>query len=296
MIILLGASGYVGRAIAGALRDANVPFAGHGRSTVDLANTDAIEAMLKETEADFVINCAGFTGKPNVDVCEVRKTESLDGNAVLPGRIRQACERVGIPFGHVSSGCIFTGSRPDGSGFNEQDPPNFSFRTNNCSFYSGTKALGEELLADCDSCYVWRLRIPFNQVDSPRNYLTKLMSYPRLLQATNSLTQLDEFARVCVQSWQNRIPFGTYNVVNSGSITTQQVTELIRDHLAPERTFDFFDSTEEFMQLAAVAPRSNCILDNSKLLATGIEMSTVEDAIVGALTNWQPQQSVAAQV
>ncbi len=41
---------------------------------------------------------------------------------------------------------------PDGGGFREDDAPNFSFRTNHCSFYSGTKALGEEVLAGAADC------------------------------------------------------------------------------------------------------------------------------------------------
>ena len=65
--------------------------------------------------------------KPNVDACEVHKAECLAGNAVLPGTIAQACEAANVPWGHVSSGCIYTGSRPDGSGFTEEDAPNFSF-------------------------------------------------------------------------------------------------------------------------------------------------------------------------
>ena len=89
----------------------------------------------------------GIRAKPNVDACEMHKAECLAGNAVLPGTIAQACEAANVPWGHVSSGCIYTGSRPDGSGFTEEDAPNFSFRQNNCSFYSGTKALGEEVLA-----------------------------------------------------------------------------------------------------------------------------------------------------
>ncbi len=84
---------------------------------------------------------------------------------------------------------FFTGTRPDGRGFTENDSPNFSFRTNNCSFYSGTKALGEECLQDAENTYIWRLRIPFNHVDSPRNYLSKLLNYAWLLmQLTQSHT------------------------------------------------------------------------------------------------------------
>jgi dTDP-4-dehydrorhamnose reductase len=83
---------------------------------------------------------------PNVDACESAKYESLHGNAVLPGIIREVCEDLKIPWGHVSSGCIYSGRRADGEGWTEDDEPNFSFRSPPCSFYSGTKALGEEVL------------------------------------------------------------------------------------------------------------------------------------------------------
>ncbi|KAA5546121.1 sugar nucleotide-binding protein [Roseiconus nitratireducens] len=287
MIILLGASGFIGQAIADALRDADLEFAPLGRRDVDHGDVDALANAIAAHDATFLINSAGYTGKPNVDACEIHKTECLDGNATLPGRIRMACQRAGIAFGHVSSGCIYAGSRPDGSGFTELDPPNFCFRTDNCSFYSGCKALGEELLADCDSCYIWRLRIPFNEVDSTRNYLSKVMRYERLLDATNSLSHLGEFASACVQSWQRRIPFGTYNVVNTGSITTRRVTELIQENLPGERRFDFFDNEAEFMRLAAATPRSNCVLDNTKIRQTGIELSTVEEALIDSLQQWR---------
>src|SRR5690606_40565623 len=123
------------------------------------------------------------------------------GNAVLPGRTAVACAAAGVPGGHVSSGCIFSGSRPDGSGFREDDAPNFSFRSPPCSFYSGSKALGEEVLQGEGNLYIWRLRIPFNEVDNPRNYLTKLQRYSTLLEATNSISQLDEFCAATFACW-----------------------------------------------------------------------------------------------
>ena len=55
---------------------------------------------------------------------------------------------------------------------------------------------------------VWRLRIPFDSVDNPRNYLTKLMRYPRLLEATNSISQLDEFAAATLACWKSGCPSG----------------------------------------------------------------------------------------
>ena len=190
-------------------------------------------------------------------------------------------------MGACLSGCIFTGRRTDGGGFRETDPANFSFRTNNCSFYSGTKALGEEILQGAGDCFIWRLRIPFNEVDSPRNYLTKVMRYERLLEAENSLSQLDEFVRASWECWEKRVPFGIYNVTNPGSITTHEVVDLIKASGVSNKRFEFFTDEVDFMEKAAKTPRSNCVLDSSKLLASGIVMSGVHDAVARALKNWK---------
>jgi dTDP-4-dehydrorhamnose reductase len=252
-----------------------------------------LRELIKEVQPEFVLNSAGYTGKPNVDACEIHKVECLEGNAVFPGLVQQVCAENKIPWGHVSSGCIFTGSRPDGSGFREEDAANFSFRQNNCSFYSGTKALGEEILKDAPDCYIWRLRIPFDHIDNSRNYLSKVMNYARLLEARNSLSQLDDFVRATWETWSRRLPFGIYNVTNPGSITTHEVVEMIQKSTLGKRLaakgkkFDFFASEEEFMKLAAKTPRSNCVLDSSKIAKAGIKMEEVHDAVEQALVKWE---------
>ncbi len=286
MVILLGGSGYVGLAYQKLFAQLGVPFRNLARKQVDYTNTHQLAELLAESRAEFLVNAAGYTGKPNVDACESDKTACLFGNAVLPGRIQEACERAGVPWGHVSSGCIYSGERPGGGGFREDDAPNFSFRTNHCSFYSGTKALGEEVLAGAKDCFIWRLRIPFNEVDSPRNYLTKVMSYARLLEAANSLSHLDEFVRATFECWQKRVPFGTYNVTNPGHVTTREVVDLIRQSGVSTKDFQFFSDEDEFMRLAAKTPRSNCVLDTAKLRAAGVEMTEVHDAVARALQEW----------
>jgi dTDP-4-dehydrorhamnose reductase len=288
MILLLGGSGYVGQAFQHFLRNQGIAFISLSRSSVDYTRREILLSTLRSGKPDFLINCAGYTGKPNVDACEDDKAACLFGNAVLPGIIAEACRETGTPWGQVSSGCIYNQRRADGDGFTETDAPNFSFRTNNCSFYSGTKALGEEILAGDDNCYVWRLRIPFNEVDSPRNYLTKLMRYDRLLKAENSLSQLDEFVRACWECWARRVPTGVYNMTNPGHVTTEEVVDLIRRSGVCKKTFSFFDDESEFMQKAARTPRSNCVLDTSKLAATGIRMTEVHESVEQALKNWRP--------
>jgi 3,5-epimerase/4-reductase len=287
MIYLLGGSGYVGHAYQALLKRQGIPFRNLRRAEVDYTRPGVLLESLLRDKPEFLINAAGYTGKPNVDACEIHKAECLLGNAVLPGIIAQACEGAGVPWGHVSSGCIYTGDGPGERGFTEADAPNFTFRTNNCSFYSGTKGLGEEVLSGRPNHFVWRLRIPFDGVDNPRNYLTKLMRYPRLLEATNSISQLDEFVAATLECWTKRVPFGTYNVTNPGKVTTHEVVDLIRASGVCPKEFSFFASEAEFMRVAAKTPRSNCVLDSSKLAGVGITLTPVREAIQRDLRTWR---------
>lgn len=292
MILLLGGSGYVGSAFREELERRGIAYRSISRSRVNYTQRENLSNLVSETKPTFLINCAGYTGKPNVDACEIHKSECLDGNAVLPGTIREVCEHHNLKWGHVSSGCIFTGRRSDGGGFTEADSPNFCFRTNNCSWYSGCKALGEEVLVDCQDCYIWRLRIPFNNQNSSRNYISKILNYSRLLDAENSISHLNDFTQACLDCWELRIPFGIYNVTNTGSVTTRRVVELLREKLNIERPFSFFESEREFMQIAAKTPRSNCVMDNSKIRNAGVRIRDVEEALQDSLTTWNDNTSV----
>jgi dTDP-4-dehydrorhamnose reductase len=287
MIYLLGGSGYVGQAYQALLTRKGLPFRNLRRADLDYTNGEVLRAALLRDKPEFLINAAGYTGKPNVDACELHRHDCLFGNGVLPGIIADACAAAKVPWGHVSSGCIYTGARPDGRGFTETDTPNFTFRTNNCSFYSGTKALGEEVLAGKPDVYIWRLRIPFDNIDNPRNYLTKLLRYNRLLEATNSISQLEEFCAATFACWEKRVPFGIYNVTNPGHVTTREVVDLIKQSGVSHKEFSFFSDEGEFMQVAAKTPRSNCIMDSSKLAGVGIKMTEVREAVSRDLRRWQ---------
>jgi len=292
MYVVLGATGYLGSYFVSHLKNKGEEVRGLSRTEVDYTDLDNLLTFLRSTKPKFLINAAGYTGKPNVDACESDKAECLFGNAVLPGRIRSACEEVGVPWGHVSSGCIYSGRKSDGGGWMEEDEPNFSFRNGPCSFYSGSKALGEEVLVGAENCYIWRLRIPFNHESSPRNYLQKLLNYASLLEAENSISHLGEYVKSCVDTFTKKCEPGIYNLTNTGSITTRQVVEWMKEEGVTEREFNFFESEEAFMNKAAITPRSNCVMSTTKSENCGISLRPVEEAVRDSLRKMRMQVSV----
>jgi dTDP-4-dehydrorhamnose reductase len=106
MIVLLGASGFVGSAFRKQLDADGEEVQCLSRKSVDYTCFDVLYNYLKKTRPEFLVNAAGYTGKPNVDACELDPAETVLGNAVLPATISHACSVAGVPWGHVSSGCI----------------------------------------------------------------------------------------------------------------------------------------------------------------------------------------------
>jgi len=48
----------------------------------------------------------------------------------------------------------------------------------------------------------------------------------------------------------------------------------------------FFSSEKEFMDAAAKTPRSNCVLDSSKLAGVGIRLTPASEAVERDLRAW----------
>ena len=78
------------------------------------AELHAVRPLLDFLHANkpaFLINAAGYTGKPNVDACEIARADTLQATRSCPQTIAHACAAAGIPWGHVSSGCIYSGAK-----------------------------------------------------------------------------------------------------------------------------------------------------------------------------------------
>jgi dTDP-4-dehydrorhamnose reductase len=397
MVLLLGASNYAGQAFARALRRRKDAFIPLSRSAFDYARFEFLLDYVRKVKPELLINAAGTPEIPGQEVPESERMDVLETNTLLPQTIARVCEITNTPWGHVSSGSIYSGARiidnghsrieedlglpatrrlfathPDlFRGFSESDEPNFSFKAAPCTFYSGTKALAEEALST-DKAYLWRLRLPFSEQDDPSNFLSQLLSAltaspatglslgnsphlgplpqemetprghddsdtptsldprsttslsPRkraggrgspgvrdfkdplarvgarepsssdiLHDAINSLSQVDECVSACLELWDRRAPYGIYNVVNPGAICTQDIIQRIQRILRPARQLQLL-VYESDTQVAVERPlRSDCILDSSKLLNTGIKLRPIEEAIDKALRHWQSSSSSA---
>jgi UDP-glucose 4,6-dehydratase len=288
MYIVLGKNGYIAEAIIKELKERGLNYLALSRSDVDYTDFKTFSSYAYIHQNDWkkpfknstIINCAGYVGKPNVDACESNKGDTIMGNIILPTNLANFCTTNHSTLVQISSGCIYNGYSKK---FSEKDEANFDFQ--NGSFYSGTKALCEKMILKHNPrSYIFRLRIPFDEHESPRNYLTKLLSYDKLLNAENSLSHRGDFAKYVIELLEQKVPHGIYNITNKGSTDTKSVVDLIKKHSPIDKDFEFFDSLESFSEIIKT-PRSNCVLNTSKL-ENYIKVRHVEDALVESISSY----------
>ena len=314
-VILLGASGYIGQAFARELQKRGHPVAGLARKQVDYTRFDALLRFLRDARPGFVINAAGYTGKPNVDACETARAETLNGNMLLPQTIAQACDAAGVPWGHVSSGCIYSGGKVMEGG---------ALRAEKDLMQPGLRAFAEQSRKKSAGSRRRIRRISrsairpaaftaarrrsrrrpspawakatsggcaFRSTSSTARGITSAKSSDTRRCTTTSIPSptARTSAAACIELWERSAPFGIYNVTNPGFVTMRHVVRSIERILKPHRSFEFWESDEEFYRVAARTPRSNCVLDVSKLLSAGVRIRPVEEALEDSLRNWKPE-------
>jgi dTDP-4-dehydrorhamnose reductase len=259
-ILILG-KGYIGAELSKTLSENNnVLF--KNKTELNYADQNELTKFILVNDITIVINCFGFTGRPNVDEAESKKDICWDLNVVTPLQIVNTCNKIGVKYIHISSGCIYSGYSRD---FTEEDVPNFGM-FDESSFYSKSKHVFETLSRYNDLKIV-RIRMPIcYDITNPRNYLSKIMKYPNLIDMTNSKTFIPDlcgFVNALIDSELSWNGQDIYNVVNPIPLTTHDVISLLNK--GNEGAWNKLDPHWITMsELDTVAPRSNCVLDNTK--------------------------------
>ena len=157
----------------------------------------------------------------------------------------------------------------------ETDPPLRGW-DGYCGTYVGCKLLAEKLVFEYPKTYVLRLRLPFDNLDHPRNYLSKIAAFPTIFDHTNSLTHRGDFAKAALDLVELRAPYGIYNCVNPGQLSARQM-------IIGMQVRSIIDRCPEIEENP---PVSGTRLSTTKLISVGIKIRSVEEAMQHALDNW----------
>ncbi|MFA5275932.1 MAG: sugar nucleotide-binding protein [Candidatus Omnitrophota bacterium] len=227
------------------------------------------EKEIRRFNPKIIINCIGITGKNNVDDCELVKDKTLTANSFIPLLLAEAAIRRNIKFIHISSGCIFHYDYKKDKPIKEDLIPNFFDL-----FYSRTKIYAEQplnILSKKNDILIPRIRIPLDNQPSPKNILTKLLKYTKIIDAPNSVTYVPDF----IKALNHLIKIdarGIYNVVNKGGLRYPELLEVYKKFNP-----DFKYNIIKIKDLKLV--RTNLLLSCSKLEKSGFKVRNISEVL-----------------
>ncbi len=117
-ILICGATGTLGRALARACEWRGLDYVLADRAVLDLSDQGSIARALDRHQPWAVINAAGWV---RVDEAETREADCHDANAAGCARLAQACAANGVRFAGFSSDLVFDGQK--GAAYVESDAP-----------------------------------------------------------------------------------------------------------------------------------------------------------------------------
>ncbi|KAM7492497.1 hypothetical protein LguiA_035418 [Lonicera macranthoides] len=272
--LIYGRTGWIGGLLGKICEKKGITYEyGRGR----LEDRSTLLADIQTVKPTHVFNAAGVTGRPNVDWCESHKVETIRTNVVGTLTLADVCREKGLVMINFATGCIFEydAAHPEGSGigFKEEDTPNF-----HGSYYSYTKAMVEDLLKPYDNVCTLRVRMPISSdLSNPRNFVTKIARYDKVVNIPNSMTILDELLPISIEMAKRNLT-GIYNFTNPGVVSHNEVLEMYKKYIDPG--FKWANFTLEEQAKVIVAARSNNEMDASKLKEEFPELLPIKESLI----------------
>ena len=234
-----------------------------------------IEAQLKKFKPKTIINCIGNVGR-NVDECEKDLDKTLIANTFLPIILAEASLRNNIKFIHLSTGCIYHYDYSKDTPIDENKEPDF-FEL----FYSRAKIYSELALDALSRKYpilIIRIRVPLDNRPHPRNILTKLVNYKRIIDIPNSVTYIPDFIKALKHLIKIEAK-GIYNLVNKGGLRYPQLMDIYKKYV-PGFKYEIVDYKELNMV------RTNLILSTRKLEKSGFKTRHIKEVLEECVSSY----------
>jgi nucleoside-diphosphate-sugar epimerase len=285
-ILIFGANGWIGSKVFELLCSMNID--------VYKSNCRADDIVMVQNEINEVrpTHIMSFIGRTHgiyngtiigtIDYLEKpgKLVENINDNLYSPLILAELCKKNNIHYTYLGTGCIFDYdyNHPFGNekcGFTETDKPNFFG-----SSYSIVKGYTDRIMHELYNNDVLnvRIRMPItDELNSNRNFITKILNYSKICSVPNSMSVLNELLPIMINMALNK-EIGTINLVNPGLITHNEILEMYKEIIDPKFVWTNFTIEEQNKILDS--KRSNNCLD-TKLLEkyTNYNVKNIKDSV-----------------
>ena len=278
-ILVYGAKGWIGGQFVSLLEKEGVEYV-VGEKRLGDDPDKSVEEEILSASPTHVVSFIDRTHGPGMDILEGGPDKvaiNMCDNLYGPLLLAELCRKFDIHFTYIGSGCLFkydeehpVGGKP----FTEEDRPNFFG-----SSYSVVKGYTDRLMHHYKNVLNVRIRLPVSADASPRDLITKVTSYKKILDIPNSVTVLPELLPVLLKLMKDRHT-GTINLVNPGCVEYTQVLETYKSKVDSSIEYEVIDEGDESEFARKLrSSRSNCHLSTDLLRELAPEVSEAKEAV-----------------
>lgn len=178
-VLLTGASGQLGRETRAVAEAAGLGLHAYDRSALDIADMDAVRAVVTAVRPDWIVNAAAYTA---VDRAETDAGNAYAINRDGTGHLAQAAQQIGARMVQVSTDYVFDGTL--GRPYRPDDTPQ------PLGVYGKSKLAGERAAQDAlDQDKLLVLRTSWVYAHHGRNFVRTML---RLLAERNEIRVVDD--------------------------------------------------------------------------------------------------------
>jgi|UniRef100_A0A6C0CFG5 dTDP-4-dehydrorhamnose reductase len=273
-ILFFGSKGWIGKQFGFFLNKNGITYI----STDARADDEkAVEEEIKLYSPTHIISFIGRThgGEYNtIDYLELsgKLKDNIRDNLYSPVILSILCERYNIHYTYLGTGCIFSSDDPTTTSIDDDALPNFFG-----SSYSTVKGFTDRLQhMYSKNTLNLRIRMPIVNYEHNRNFLSKIFKYEKICSMPNSMTVLEDMFPV-IMDMMIKNTTGTFNLVNKGLITHNEILEMYKEHIDPSFVWKNFSVEEQNSVL--LSKRSNTQLSNDKLYSLYPDIPDIKTSV-----------------
>jgi hypothetical protein len=181
--------------------------------------------------------------------------ENVRDNLFSPLVLMKLCLDFDVHLTYLGTGCIFSYKEPNDAPFTTESKPNFFG-----SSYSIVKGFTDQVSTLFSNVLNVRIRMPIASYDCKKNFVSKIIRYPKIYNTLNSMTVLDDAIPALVEEIINERT-GTINLVNPEPIDHVSILELYKQYIDPNHKYELISEEEHDSLL--LSKRSKNVLEPS---------------------------------
>lgn len=116
-----------------------------------------------------------------------------------------------------------------------------------------------------------------SDLNNPRNFITKITRYDKVVNIPNSMTVLDELLPISIEMAKRKCR-GVWNFTNPGVVSHNEILEMYKKYINNNLEWENFTLEEQAKVI--VAPRSNNEMDASKLKNEFPELLSIKESLI----------------